>query len=140
MFGKSKTTTKTTTNNENFSANTIQNGTVIEGKINSTGSIRIDGKLTGTITTKAKLVVGKTGVIIGDVFCQNASIEGKIQGKITVNELLHIRGTGIIEGDLITNKLVLEEGAIFNGKSTMGAQTQRGSISGKGSLSHKRAV
>ena len=122
MFGnKNKTTTTTkSTSNDNTSANTIQDGTVIEGKINSEGSIRIDGKLIGSITTKAKLVIGKTGIIEGDITCKDASIEGKVNGTINVQNLLDLKGTGIIQGDIVTNKLVVEPGAKFNGKCTMG--------------------
>lgn len=141
MFGKNKTTKKTgTVSNDNFSANTIQNGTEIEGKINSQGSIRIDGKLVGSITTKAKLVIGKTGVILGDIFCQNASIEGRVEGKINVQGLLDLKSTGVISGDIITNKLVVEEGARFEGKCSMGSGTQKASISGKETYNHKKAV
>lgn len=122
MFGnKNKTTTASsgTTSNDKVSANTIQNGTIIEGKISSEGSIRIDGKLIGSITTKAKLVIGKTGIIEGDINCKNASIEGKVNGTITVLDMLDLKSTGHIKGDITTSKFVVEPGAIFNGKSTM---------------------
>lgn len=122
MFGnknKTTTTSSSTTSNDNFSANTIQNGTVIEGKISSEGSIRIDGKLIGSITTKAKLVIGKTGIIEGDINCKDASIEGKVLGTIKVIDMLDLKSTGHIKGDIVTAKFVVEPGAIFNGKSTM---------------------
>lgn len=134
MFGKNKTTTNTGSNTvtENFSANTIQNGTVIEGQINSEGSIRIDGKLKGSITTKAKLVIGKTGIITGDVFCQNASIEGKIEGKITVQGLLDVKGTGHLEGDIFYGKLVVEEGAQLIGNVALSTSSSKSSFNEKG--------
>ena len=137
MFGNNKTTTTNSTIKDNFSANTIQNGTVIEGKINSEGSIRIDGKLIGSIYTNAKLVIGKTGVIEGDINCKDASIEGKVLGTITVQNLLDLKGTGFIKGDIITNKLVVEPGAKFNGKCTMGG-TQNSSLNER--KKHKKAV
>jgi cytoskeletal protein CcmA (bactofilin family) len=141
MFGNNKNTTKPgTVSTDNFSANTIQNGTEIEGKISSHGSIRIDGKLIGSIATKAKLVVGKTGVILGDIFCQNASIEGRVEGKINVQGLLDLKSTGVIAGDIVTNKLVLEEGARFDGKCSMGSSTQKARISEKQTFTHKKAV
>ncbi len=140
MFGNKKTTTKTRVMaNDNLSANTIQNGTEIEGHIKSEGSIRIDGKLNGSITTKAKLVIGKTGIIIGDIQCLSASVEGKVVGKIIVDSLLDLKSSGFIDGDIVTNKLVVEEGAKFNGKCTMSSNK---AIIGekKGNLSHKKAV
>jgi cytoskeletal protein CcmA (bactofilin family) len=120
MFNKNKTTTNPSKGtNDVFSANTIQNGTVIEGKVISEGSIRIDGKLIGSIVTKAKIVIGKTGVIEGDITCKDASVEGKVNGTIQVQNLLDLKSTGFIRGDINTNKLVVEPGAKFNGKCTM---------------------
>lgn len=129
MFGDSKTAKNT---NDNHAANVIQNGTSIKGEIESAGNIRIDGKLEGTLTTKAKLVVGSTGVILGDVFCQNANIEGRIEGRVEVAGQLYLRGTAVIDGDIITKKIVVEEGAQFNGSCQMGAKIQKANLSSNG--------
>ena len=122
MFGKASNTPNDENLNDGFSANIIQNGTSLSGDIESSGNIRIDGKLTGTLNTKEKLVVGKTGVIIGEVVCKNASIEGKIEGKVEVDELLFLKSTAVIEGDIVTKKIVVEEGAKFNGSCVMGSK------------------
>jgi cytoskeletal protein CcmA (bactofilin family) len=66
MFGD-KNDKKSVASQDNFSANTIQAGTSINGEVNSEGSIRIDGKLDGSLNTQGKLVVGNSGVITGDV-------------------------------------------------------------------------
>lgn len=124
MFGKTNNTTKDDNMNEGFAANIIQNGTTLSGDIQSSGNIRIDGKLEGVLKTKEKLVVGKTGEILGEVQCKNASIEGKIEGKVEVEELLFLKSTAIILGDIITKKLVVEEGAKFNGTCVMGSKAQ----------------
>ena len=116
---------KSAASQDNFSANTIQAGTSINGEVNSEGSIRIDGKLDGSLNTKGKLVVGNTGVITGDVLCQNANIEGRIDGKLAVKEMLILKQSAVIHGDISTLKLVVEEGAIFNGKIVMGATMKK---------------
>lgn len=122
MFGKTNSTVKDDNMNEGFAANIIQNGTVLSGDIQSSGNIRIDGKLEGTLTTKEKLVVGKTGELIGEVRCKNASIEGTIEGKVDVEELLFLKSTAVILGDIVTKKIVVEEGAKFNGSCVMGSK------------------
>ena len=141
MFGNNKVKQQNKEmNNNNLSANTIQNGTKIEGHINSSGSIRIDGVLKGSLTTQAKLVVGKTGVIFGDIICQNISIEGKVEGKVTVQGLLYLKNGGTILGDIFTDKLVVEEGAIFNGKLEMTESTSMQKKISNKNVSHKKAV
>jgi len=140
MFNNSKSIKSNSVVNDNFSANTIQTGTSIEGHIISDGSIRIDGILHGSLTTKGKLVIGKTGVITGDVVCQNASIEGKVEGKVEVEEMLDLKGTAFINGDIFTSKLVVEPGAVFNGNCKMDSRGNKTSIGGKTNFEQKQAV
>jgi len=100
--------------------NRIVSGTSIEGEINTDSNIRIDGTVKGTITAKGRLVVGATGVIEGQVVCENADIEGKISGQISVNGLLSLKSTARLECDISTKKLAIEPGAVFTGNCTMG--------------------
>ena len=127
MFKKDdKKASGTKVNNPNkVGANAIYNiigaETVIEGSITTESNIRIDGVLRGSLKSKAKMVVGPTGRIEGDVVGQNADIEGEITGKVTVMELLVLKSTSQVEGDIATNKFVVEAGAKFNGNCRMGA-------------------
>tara|TARA_A100001035_G_scaffold275246_1_gene268356 strand:+ start:711 stop:1067 length:357 start_codon:yes stop_codon:yes gene_type:complete len=96
-------------------------GTIITGDVNSNGDLRIDGTLKGSVTTEGKVVLGKNGVIEGDVVCNNADIAGEIKAKITVSQLLTLKSTAKLKGDIITNKLSIEPGAVFSGSCSMGA-------------------
>jgi cytoskeletal protein CcmA (bactofilin family) len=102
------------------SINLIGAGTVIEGEIRSMGDIRVDGTIIGSITSKAKVVVGSTGQVQGDINCQNADISGSVQGKTTVTEMLFLKSTARLNGDISTGKLVVEVGASFTGNCNMG--------------------
>lgn len=104
---------------ETPSVNIIGAGTVIEGDIKSDGDIRIDGTLNGSLITKGKLVLGTTGMVDGEVACQNADISGTINGKIKVTELLSLKATSKLTGDITTNKLSIEPGANFSGSCAM---------------------
>ncbi|MDQ3051463.1 MAG: polymer-forming cytoskeletal protein [Bacteroidota bacterium] len=102
------------------SINLIGAGTVIEGEIKSMGDIRIDGTIIGSVSSKSKVVIGTTGQVQGDIFCQNADISGTIQGKTTVSEMLFLKATSKLNGDISTGKLVVEVGASFTGNCNMG--------------------
>jgi cytoskeletal protein CcmA (bactofilin family) len=122
MFGSKKiettpTTTlaaKTTTSDSTNALNSLVKGTTVEGTIYSESDIRVDGNIKGNLTCKAKVIVGPTGVIDGEVKCQNAMIEGKIYGKLRVTELLSVKETAEIVGDVVTGKLLVQPGAVFN--------------------------
>lgn len=100
--------------------NRIVEGTIIEGSISSESNIRIDGEVKGTIVTKGRLVVGVSGVITGDVVCQNAEVEGKVSGSMRIEELLSLKATAKVEGDIVTGKLSIEPGAVFAVSCSMG--------------------
>ena len=109
------------------SMNQLGQGTVISGDVRSDSDIRIDGKVNGNVFTKAKLVLGSSAVIEGKVNCANAYIEGTVNGNIEAGELLILSKTAFVSGDIIIKKLVVEEGAKFNGRCTMGIQVIRNS-------------
>ncbi|MDA7728984.1 polymer-forming cytoskeletal protein [Flavobacteriales bacterium] len=101
--------------------NMIGAGTVITGDIQSKGDIRVDGTLKGSVNTSGKVVLGKDGVIEGDVVCADADVSGTIKAKISVTQLLSLKSTAKLNGDIITNKLSIEPGASFTGSCSMGA-------------------
>jgi cytoskeletal protein CcmA (bactofilin family) len=105
--------------------NQLGQGTVINGEINSDADIRIDGTVHGNVISKGKIVLGATGMINGDIRSENAYLEGRVTGKVEVADLLILSKTSFINGDIMIKKLVVEEGAKFNGKCTMGVQVSR---------------
>jgi cytoskeletal protein CcmA (bactofilin family) len=109
---------------DHSSYNLVGPGTTIKGEIISSGDIRIDGCLIGKVTSKGRVIVGATGVVEGDVICQNADVSGIIKAKIQVSELLTLKSTSKIHGDIVTKKLAIEPGAIFTGTCAMENSTE----------------
>jgi cytoskeletal protein CcmA (bactofilin family) len=119
MFtNKNETMKKTETT---AAVNMIGAGTTITGDVISKGDIRVDGTLKGSVNTEGKVVLGREGVIEGDVICKDADISGTIKAKITVSQLLSLKTTAKLNGDIVTNKLSIEPGASFTGSCSMGA-------------------
>lgn len=109
---------------ETGSVNLIGSGTKILGDIDSQGDIRIDGKLIGNLTTNGKFVLGVNGSVEGNVSSTNADISGEIKGTVTITETLSLKKTAKIQGDIVTGKLAIEPGAVFNGTCNMGAKVR----------------
>ena len=108
------------TTKKNDEVNTISKGTKLKGDLSSSGDIRIDGTLNGSINTKGRLVVGETGFVEGQIRCQNAIVAGKLQATINTEELLMLKSSARLSGEVVTGKLAIEPGAIFTGKCSMG--------------------
>lgn len=106
------------------SSNSIGKGTYLEGNIETHGNIRIDGKVTGNIKSKSKVALGNGAFVQGNILAQNADIEGEVKGKIEITDLLVLKSTAVIHGDILTGKMVVEPGAVFNGTCKMGAMAK----------------
>ncbi len=96
-------------------------GTVLKGNISSSGDLRIDGTLVGNISSTAKIVIGSSGVVEGDLNGDSADVVGKVSGNIRVKELLHLRDDCVVNGNIYAGKLQVEPSATFNGQCQMGA-------------------
>jgi cytoskeletal protein CcmA (bactofilin family) len=103
------------------SSNTISKDTSIDGNVETTGNLRIEGKVKGNIRARSKVVLGNSGQVEGKVFAQTADIEGTIKGTVQVEGLLTLKSTAHIKGDINTGKLVMESGAVFDGRCNMGS-------------------
>jgi cytoskeletal protein CcmA (bactofilin family) len=99
--------------------NRIVEGTVIKGDIVSLTDFRLDGELIGNFQSKAKIVIGPAGSVIGDIVCNNADIEGIFNGKIQVTEILNVKSKASIHGEVIVGKLSVEPGADFSASCMM---------------------
>jgi cytoskeletal protein CcmA (bactofilin family) len=120
--------------------NLISNGTDITGDIKSNGDIRIDGTLTGNLSTKGKVVIGPTGKVNGEVVCKNSEVSGVIEGKISVSQLLNLKASSRILGDIATAKLSIEPGAKFTGNCKMSDYEENGATGNGKSKEPERAA
>lgn len=129
MFGSGKSQSNSSSQSKNSKGSYITNqfveGTTIQGEVRATNDIRVDGTVIGLVQSSAKIAIGKNGKIEGEVFCDSADIEGKVYGKLEVKGVLILKKTAVVEGDIISGKLVVEEGARFNGTCSMGAKEQK---------------
>lgn len=103
--------------------NLIGKDTVIKGDVESSGDIRVDGKLVGSLKSNGKIVVGQTGIIEGDLTCKQADISGVVKGVLHCDELTTLKATSKVELDMMTKQLCIEVGAIFTGKCQMSQPT-----------------
>jgi len=104
----------------NANLNTIiGKGSSFEGILKVQSTLRVDGLLKGTVTTSESLVIGKEGAVNGDITVRNAIIGGKVKGKLVASGKVVLEANSEFSGELKTSKLVIDEGAIFDGNCTM---------------------
>ncbi len=101
--------------------NMIGEGTVVDGKVSSSGDVHVRGKVLGALRVEGKVVVAQEGHIEGEVNAANADIAGYIDGDVRIDGRLILKSTARIEGNIYTERLVIEEGAVYNGSCEMGS-------------------
>ena len=94
-------------------------GSVFEGRLSVQHTLRVDGKFTGDITTTDTLIVGKEGWVDGNVEAKMLIVGGKLSGAAVIKEKIILESKSEFHGEIKTSKLVIDEGAIFDGRCSM---------------------
>lgn len=100
-------------------------GMTVVGDCASDGTIRIEGSVNGSVKAGKAVVIGKQGVVAGDIVTQDAVISGRVEGKLVAASRLELQATSHIEGEVHTRRMQLEEGAVLNGSVHMGADVAK---------------
>lgn len=95
-------------------------GMEVEGDCLVDGTLRVEGTLTGTVYAGKAVVVGKEGVVRGEIRTHDALIAGEVMGTLLAASRLEIQATAKVQGEIRSRRLQLEEGAILNGEIHMG--------------------
>jgi len=99
-------------------------GSVFEGKLNVEHTLRIDGKFTGDIVTTDTLIIGKEGNINGNVEGKMLIVGGKLSGTAKIKDKIVLETKSEFHGEMKTTRLVIDEGAIFDGRCSMKHSTE----------------
>ena len=103
----------------------LGSNTVYEGKLVFEGSVHIDGKFTGEITSEGTLVIGKGAVVDGTFNVGELMLSGQLTGDVVAKRRVVVHSSGVLEGRLRTPSLLTEEGGIIEGQITMRTPPQR---------------
>ncbi|MDZ7331874.1 MAG: polymer-forming cytoskeletal protein [candidate division KSB1 bacterium] len=97
----------------------VGKGSSLEGTLKVENSVRVDGRIKGNLTTTELLVIGKDGEIEGDIIAKNAIIGGRVRGKVSATGKVVLESKAVFLGELKTSRLVIDDGAIFDGRCSM---------------------
>src|SRR5688572_17314170 len=90
-------------------------GMRVVGDCETDGTLRIEGTVEGTVRAGKAVVIGKDGVVKGDVTTQDAIIGGRVTGAVIAESRLELQATCVIDGEIRARRIKLEEGGRVNG-------------------------
>ena len=94
-------------------------GVAVVGDISFTRGLRVDGAVKGKLHSEAMLQIGPQGHVEGEAVVRKVSVSGELRGVVHASDRVEIRKEGKIYGDVFTPCLIIEAGAVFEGKCNM---------------------
>ena len=91
----------------------------LTGDLDTTGSLRIDGRLDGSVRRADTVVLGVGASMSGDVHAREVVIGGTITGNVHATERVELQATAIVTGDILTQTILVQEGGVVNGRVLM---------------------
>lgn len=92
---------------------------LVTGDLETSGSLRIDGRVDGNIRRADVVVIGVGATMTGDVHAREVVIGGTLNGSVHAGERVELQATAIVTGDLVTQSVLVQEGGVVNGRVLM---------------------
>jgi cytoskeletal protein CcmA (bactofilin family) len=89
-----------------------------KGEVHVKETVRIDGFLEGDVRADW-VIVGENGKIVGNIDSRGTVVGGTVEGNIAADEIVELKHKSRVSGEIRTGKLVVSEGAVFEGYSRM---------------------
>lgn len=105
--------------NETRVVTIIGPGTTVNGEIQSEGTIRIEGVVSGRVQCQDSIVVQESGQVKADLIAGQVIISGEVQGNVYAHERLEIAPGGKVMGDITSPRVSIADGVIFEGQCQM---------------------
>lgn len=96
----------------------IGTNTHFKGNIKTSGTLRVDGSAEGNIEADW-VILGDKAFLKGNASARGIIVGGRVEGNLSAEEIIEIKPKGCIKGDIITTKLVVAEGGLLDGRTTM---------------------
>ena len=97
----------------------VSAGMTITGDVDTSGVLKVDGDINGSITGARQVLLGRGGAVRGNVIAGEVVVGGHVEGSVVASERLELQATATITGDIETRSIVVIEGAQINGRVRM---------------------
>ena len=102
----------------------IDQGSEFEGKLSFKDTARIDGNFRGEIASENTLIIGESGMVCACIRAKTIAVSGTVEGDVIAATKVVLHKTARLRGNVETPILVIEEGAILQGKVKMGGSKE----------------
>jgi cytoskeletal protein CcmA (bactofilin family) len=100
----------------------IAPGTKVIGEIETSGVVKVEGIVNGTVRAERQVLVARGGVVEGDIRAAEAVVGGRVEGAVQATDRVEVQSGASVKGDVSTRCLVVQEGGEVNGLINMTPQ------------------
>ena len=97
----------------------LERGVKLEGRLETTGTFRVDAQIKGTLVSSETLILGENSQMEGDIEGQLVILAGQFDGTIRAASKVEIQPKAVVSGEIYTPCLIIEPGALFEGRCHM---------------------
>ena len=115
-----KQTKDVRSNNGEQPGTIIGEGSSFSGTLRADGTVLVNGTYEGGLQTAESVIVGKSGVVNGDLLANTVTVEGRVKGNVTARDRVELRTGSRLEGDVHARSFMIEDGVFFQGNCMMG--------------------
>lgn len=123
MFGKEGKAPDARTPPNDAILSIVAAGMRLIGDLDGPGLLKIDGRVEGSVSGPRQVIVGREGVVQGNVQAAEVILAGTVDGSVVSTERVEVQGTAVVNGDIHTRSIVVNEGARINGAVRMGVSS-----------------
>lgn len=91
----------------------------ISGDITTEGTVRVEGRIDGTLHRAHTLIIGAGGAVVGNIEALEVVVGGEISGNLVVAGRVEVQKSGTVHGDIRASAVALEEGGTVHGHVTV---------------------
>ncbi|HEX3527410.1 MAG TPA: polymer-forming cytoskeletal protein [Thermoanaerobaculia bacterium] len=103
----------------------LDSGSHVQGELRFQTSFRVDGTFNGSVVSDGDLIVGDGGEVEGDLRVGQIIISGTVRGTVRASRRVHLSPSGKVFADVDTPSLIIEDGAVFEGRCSMTRESAR---------------
>lgn len=101
---------------------------VTSGDLETEGTLRLDGKLRGSIRKADLVILGETAEVEGDITAREVIVGGTVLGNIEASERTEVQESAVVTGDITTGAVLIHEGGAVRGRMLVRSHEERARV------------
>jgi cytoskeletal protein CcmA (bactofilin family) len=112
----------------------------LRGDIETDGTLRVDGRLEGSIRRADVVVLGTGASVVGDISAREVIVGGTVHGNVTATERAELQPSAVVTGDIEAGAIMIHEGCSVQGRLSVNPEATKERAEGTRSRSRRGPI